>query len=373
MMFAIRLLLLICLWPGSFCAAQSAVAPARLALLDKGVNLSHWLWLSGSRTGADRLNFITEADLKLIRSTGITHVRLPFDPSEVWNAVHHELLEPGLADLIKAIVACDKADLAVIVDAHPTAASQWATVETTGDSGELERFWSALAKQLEGTDPDRIFFEILNEPHDLKDPALWPAAQIRLAAAIRAAAPNHTIIATGDDWSNPAGLLRLKPLPDPNIIYTFHFYEPHNFTHQGASWGWAPWKLMKGLPYPSTPEALAPIAAKIEDKLAHDATISYGNERWNAAKIRTEIAKVADWSTKNHVPIYCGEFGAYAAFTPRDSRIAWLHDTAAALAELKIGWSMWDYTGGFALAPGDPGHRKLDTDVASAIGLTIPK
>jgi len=45
-----------------------------------------------------------------------------------------------------------------------------------------------------------------------------------------------SILATGVQWSNLDTLLELKPLKDHNIIYNFHFYEPHIFTHQGASW-----------------------------------------------------------------------------------------------------------------------------------------
>ena len=43
----------------------------------------------------------------------------------------------------------------------------------------------------------------------------------------------------------------LEPLPDPNVIYVFHFYEPHIFTHQGATWGAYYWHWLKGLHYPS--------------------------------------------------------------------------------------------------------------------------
>jgi endoglucanase len=303
-MFEIRLFVfLLALFPSLAPVQPPPGVPAqRLTLLDKGVNLSHWLWLPAPRSGHARLEFITHDDLAFLRSLGTTHVRLPFEPSDIWDPAKHELKDSGLLDLRLAIERCLAADLAVIVDAHPTQAP-WSTPDDPAGFAEFEHFWSALAKDLASTSPDRVFLEILNEPHDLKDPALWPAAQSRLAAAIRAAAPQHTIIATGDDWGNISGLLRLKPLPDPNIIYTFHFYDPHNFTHQGATWGWAPWKHMKGLPYPSSPETLAPIAAKIEDKQARDATLSYGKDRWDAAKLRTEIAKAADWSRANHVPV----------------------------------------------------------------------
>jgi len=75
-------------------------------------------------------------------------------------------------------------------------------------------------------DPERVFFEILNEP-EVSDPYRWAGIQARVAAAIREAAPRHTIIATGPNYSDIADLLTLHPLADGNVIYNFHFYDPH--------------------------------------------------------------------------------------------------------------------------------------------------
>jgi aryl-phospho-beta-D-glucosidase BglC (GH1 family) len=361
-----RFFFLLCL-VASIARAQSGVPVERLSRLGKGVNLSHWLWLTGPRQGPARLEFITDADLRSIRAAGLTHVRLPFEPGEVWDHERHEIKAGGLAELRTAVDRCLKADLSVIVDAHPNE-SPWVTHADHFD--EFVRFWAALAPRLSDEDPDRVFLELLNEPHD--SAGQWPTAQARLVAAVRAAAPRHTILATGEEWSNIPGLIPLKPLADPDIVYTFHFYEPHTFTHQGATWGWPPWEHIRGLPYPSTPDLVSPIAAGIEDKQARDAVLGYGRERWDAERIRAEIAKASAWAASNHVPVYCGEFGAYASFTPRDARLAWLHDTSSALGESKIGWCMWDYAGGFALFQGNPGGRAPDRDVALTLGLAPP-
>ncbi len=362
-------------------AARAEPPAERVALLARGVNLSHWIWLPQAKDAAARGTFVSAQELRDLKAAGVTHVRLPFEPGTVWDADGHQFKLFGLSELRGAIALCVDAGLGVIADAHPTDSnSPWATVDAAGDSAELELFWAALARNLAETDPERVFIEILNEPHNIKNPGHWPAAQNRLLAIIRAAAPRHTIILTGDDWGGIDGLKRLKPAEDPNIAYSFHCYDPHNFTHQGAAWGWPPWKHMKGLPYPSAPELLDPIAAKIdiagatdEQKQAAAATRQYGKERWDAAKVRARIQQAEQWGKANHAVVYCGEFGVYAAFSPRESRIVWLRDTTAALSESKIGWAMWDYTGGFALVPGKPGERKIDADVAAAIGLKPPE
>lgn len=362
-----RLLIVLACAASAF--AQPAVPPDRIASLARGINLSHWLWITAGRTGDARMAFISAADVAIIREAGLTHVRLPFEPADLWRAGERELIPRGVNELRTAIDRCLAGGLAVIVDAHPTAASPWATVDASGASDDLEAFWAALARELSTTNPDRVFLEILNEPHDIRNPAHWPAAQQRLAKLIRAAAPHHTIIATGDEYGSIPGLLRLKPLPDANVVYSFHFYEPHNFTHQGATWGYPPWRHLKGLPYLSTPEAIDAIAPSIADKQAREAAIWYSRKPINAASLKTHIDKAAAWGREHNVPVYCGEFGVYAEFSPRQSRLAWTRDVAAALREHKIGWAMWDYTGGFALAPGKPGERKLDEPLARALGL----
>ena len=59
--------------------------------------------------------------------------------------------------------------------------------------------------------------------------------------------------ATGPNYSDIPDLLAMHPLPDGNVIYIFHFYDPHVFTHQGATWGVPWWSYEHGIPYPPRP------------------------------------------------------------------------------------------------------------------------
>jgi aryl-phospho-beta-D-glucosidase BglC (GH1 family) len=349
--------------------AGEGVPPARLERLSRGVNLSNWLWLPQGKTADDRRAYFTAADAAVLKRAGLTHLRLPFDPERVWDRAAANIRQDDWRELEAAIDLCVRADLAVIVDAHPLG-PPWTVPDSAGRFTDLENLWTALAPRLAATDPDRVFLEVLNEPHDLKDPALWPAAQERLAAIIRREAPHHTLIATGDEWGGIDGLLRLKPLADDDVVYSFHFYEPHTFTHQGATWGWSPWRFIQNLPYPADAAAAEPIAAAIQNPQAADAVRAYAKERWGKDRIATRIEKAAAWGRDHHAPIYCGEFGAFKEFSPRDSRLAWIRDAAAALNDAHIGWAMWDYAGGFALVEGKPGSRTVDPGVAAALGLS---
>jgi hypothetical protein len=64
----------------------------------------------------------------------------------------------------------------------------------------------------------------------------------------RACAHDHR---GGARWSDNDDLVFQEPLHDPNVIYNFHFYEPHIFTHQGATWSAYYWHWLRGLKYPS--------------------------------------------------------------------------------------------------------------------------
>jgi hypothetical protein len=68
------------------------------------------------------------------------------------------------------------------------------------------------------------------------------------------------------------------------------------------------------------------------------------------------------------VPLTCNEFGVYEAAAAED-RAAYLHDLRLTLEEQGIGWTVWDYAGGFSIAGGGPGQRRFDPTLLGALGL----
>ena len=154
--------------------------------------------------------------------------------------------------------------LAVIIDLHPQ--DSYKQQLRNGDNGvdQLEALWRKLAAHYVNRDPDRVFFEILNEPGVQRSLSLGrhPGA---VAAAIRQVAPRNTIIATGANYSDILDLLALHPLSDGNVIYNFHFYEPHQFTHQGANWGLPWWSYTHSIPYPPTENSMQGVLQQVPD------------------------------------------------------------------------------------------------------------
>jgi hypothetical protein len=190
-------------------------------------------------------------------------------------------------------------------------------------------------------------------------------------AAIRKGAPKHSILATGARWSNLDTLLELEPLKDHNIIYNFHFYEPHIFTHQGASWS-SDWvKPLRDIPYPSSPEAVKGLIGKYSDEKIVNNIKRYGQQRWNAEKIENRMKRASEWADKHNVKIICNEWGTYKRYCPPKYRVAWLRDVRASCEKFGIGWCMWTFDGSFGVVNRKNRQVIVDKDVAKALGLNV--
>ena len=351
------------------------VPASRLGKLRRGINLSHWFAQSPryDYSEAQLKNHTTARDVALIKDLGFDHVRFTIEPAPLMEESDTVRLRPAyLGHLDTALDMLLASGLSVVVDIHPSDEFKIKLRNDDHAVATFAGFWRALAAHLSARDPERVFLEILNEPM-VEDAYRWIGIQARVAGMIREAAPRHTIIATGARWSSVDQLLLLEPLADRNVIYAFHFYEPHNFTHQGANWGADYWPYLKGVPYPSSPELVSALLPTVENRAAHAALKSYGEERWGAHRVQKEIALAASWGRRHNVPLVCNEFGAYRAFTPEEARLRWIEDVRTALEKHGIGWAMWDYAGGFSVVIKKDGSATPDPRTVAALGLRPAK
>ena len=361
---------------GSFAPLVPFVPASRLAHLRHGLNASEWFAQVYDKRGYTKEHFqswTTAQDIALMQSMGFDHVRLSVDPQPMM--VSHrpdEIPAEYLGYLDAAVKMILDHGLAVVIDLHPDSGFKARLAKDDGFVEELADFWRALARHYSTWDAERVSFEILNEP-EFSDRYRWYGVQAKLAAAIREGAPRHTMIATGARWSDDDDLVFIEPLRDPNVIYNFHFYEPHIFTHQGANWGAYFWHWVKGLHYPSSPESAAKVAAGVPDAVDRLAVIRYGQEHWDAARIDAEIAQVAEWARQHGVPVVCNEFGVYREYTDPRDREAWIHDVRTALERQGMGWTLWDYSGSFGVVTKKDGRNVADEITLRALGLTPEK
>jgi aryl-phospho-beta-D-glucosidase BglC (GH1 family) len=258
--------------------------------------------------------------------------------------------------------------LVVVIDLHPESDFKQRLTKEDTFVEQFADFWRAVAQHYSTWDADRVIFEILNEP-EFTDRYRWVGVQAKVAASIREGAPRHTIIAAGARWSNDDELLFQEPLRDPNVIYNFHFYEPHIFTHQGATWGEYYWHWLKGLHYPSTPESAEQVALLVPSEVDRLRVLRYGRDHWDSARIDTEMKQAAEWARRRGVPLVCNEFGVYRAFSDPADRAAWLRDARTAFEHNGIGWTMWDYSGSFGVVTKKDGKVVPDEGVVKALGM----
>jgi len=354
---------------------DTPLAFKRAQHLRHGINLSHWFSQVFDPKGYTKEHFDaydTAQDIALIKAMGFDHVRFTLNCDPMFRRGQADRIPAEYLAMVDAAVKMilDQ-NLNVIIDIHPE--SDFKQKLSSDDSfvEQFEDYWRALARHYSSLDPEKVFFEILNEP-EFKDRYRWMGVQARLARAIREGAPNHTIIAAGANWSSSNELLALEPLHDSNVIYNFHFYDPHIFTHQGATWSTNFQHYLTNLPYPSTPENVAAAHAQVPDPINQQSVERYGLDRWNAARIDAEIAEAAAWGKRWNVPLTCNEFGVYRGTSNPADRAAWIHDVRTTLEKYNIGWTMWDYAGGFSVVTRKDGVTTPDPVTIKALGLTVP-
>jgi aryl-phospho-beta-D-glucosidase BglC (GH1 family) len=369
---ALALLVFLLHLPVAAAQDQNSLAFGRAQHLQHGVNMSGWFAQAGDYSLHRLETYTTPADIALIARMGFDHCRLSIDagPLTAWQDAGTET--PFMRELDRTVNDMLDHHLSVIIDIHPSDEFKAGLFQGSAGVDNFVSLWGALAGHFASTDPEHVFFEIMNEPEQ-SDPDRWQGIEARVADAIRQADPHHTIIATGAHWSGVQDLLASEPLADPNVIYTFHDYEPFPFTHQGATWTLPEVRPERAIPYPSTPENVAPKLDQEPDLSSKFFLDQYGEGRWDAARVANLIGFAAQWSSLHHVPVYCGEFGVLRTYAPPAMRAQWLHDMRVAMENDHIGWAMWDYQGGFGVVTKANGVTAPDLKVLQALGLHAPQ
>ncbi len=327
--------------------------------------------MSGTRLADD-------SQFARIRRAGFDHIRVPVDPllfGWTWRP-GARLRDEGR--LRAGIVAAVRAGLDVVVDFHPDdAASRWIENDPSGEEAVVE-LWEALVTALAPLGPEHLAFEVMNEPQFYRHADRWARMQHAVLAAIRARAPHHLVVLTGAQGGSGAGLMALAPEADRNVEYTFHFYLPYVFTHQGASWmaddpnTAATW--VRGLAYPAARVSEAtPTLLPERRSFAAREVAKYLADGWDAGRIRALFEPVAGWARAHHVRVGCGEFGVLRAYVDQASRYRWMKDVRTTAEANTMGWTVWDYAGAFGITAESPGGGSasgaIEPQAVDALGL----
>ncbi len=302
-------------------------------------------WLSQCDYSQDRLeNFITEQDIIKIKSWGLDHVRVPVDYN-IFQNDDSSFIESGFGYVQKCIDWCGKHGLNMILDLHKTRGFSF-------DKGENERnffndsslqqafyeLWEEFARRYVQYN-DRLAFELLNEVTDPGYIDSWNSIISKTVSIIRKYSKDIKII-VGSYWNNSLDAMKDLAAPaDENIVYTFHFYDPLIFTHQGAYWIDEMPRDFR-LSYPENislyQQKTKEIGLDLQDfEHISDGLIgaSYFEERMSEAKRVSEERDVA---------VYCGEYGVINLADPGDA-LRWYKDISAAFEKYGFGRAAWSY------------------------------
>ena len=381
--------------------------------LRRGMNLWPWFSLTREfpppRTDYDwppyqETRAVTRrGDLAALRKTGIDFVRIPIDPGPLL-AFSGNGRAGLIRDVVNAIDMVLAEDLSVILNLHPNGATHYfneANLVGSFDAPLFRRFLEligVMSARLSHFDPSRVAFEPLNEPPQACV-SEWPVIQSEMVRVARAAAPNLTFVITGACGSMISGLEALDPasIKDDNVIYTFHFYEPYVFSHQGAPWMTSEpmYRYLNSVPWPaatgSKQATLSAIAARMAADTSTPARIKreiattiervlgqYFNARPDRRFIERYFNRVVAWAKRHgidHRRILLGEFGAlrtderYVAAAAGD-RARYIRDVRETAEALNMPWAFWNFFDGMGFTMDDR-SRRLDPAMAAALGLRI--
>ncbi len=205
--------------------------------------------------------------------------------------------------------------------------------------------WKEIAERYKNTDAEKVFFELRNEPHDIEAKA-WREQASAIIRAIRPIVPNHTLIVGFHDWNSRSALIESKPFADPNIIYSFHYYDPFLFTHQGANWTGDGLPDLKYVPFPDNKKQKIETPASAKGKWVEGLINAYEKDS-NAEKMFADLKAAKDWSVKNNVPIFLGEFGSYSKLPTLEDRCRHAAIIYSALGKLDIPNAWWEWNDSF--------------------------
>jgi len=347
----------------------------------------------------------TGDDLSALRRAGIDFVRIPIDPGPLL-ALSGERRRRLFADIVAAIDLALGHELSVVVNLHPNNATHhWNSRQLVSDvSAPLFPRYLGLvrdiAAQLARFDPARVAFEPLNEPPQRCGAADWSTMQAELSRTARLAAPRLALLVTGACGSMIAGLEALNPssFGDSNTLYTFHFYEPYVFSHQGAPWMASEpmYRYLHDVPWPSAAGSRERTQATVAARLAADRTTplvekraitatiervlnEYFDARPDQGFIERHFARVTAWADRHGIErsrILLGEFGAlrtderYAGASAAD-RARYIGDVRETCEIAGMPWAFWNFFDGMGLTTNDVG-REFDPAITAVLGLRDP-
>ena len=331
------------------------------AILGRGINLGN-SWDSDGRDDAAWSNPIRDVDFAIIKAAGFNSVRIPVRWQYNSDYSTHTVDPERLAGVIEDINLAIANGLAVVVNfhhyvelncaggGHKDRGCKYDATKFEEEKNHFLLLWAQVASVMNAFPDDMIVLEILNEPVipnvDLVNQLMLDAYNV-----IRTHAPNKTIMFEALHGAKFYDIDKMKLPPDGNIIFSGHYYEPFQYSHQGNMHG----NACRG-------DEVKSITASTD--LSSYATLAK--------------QYYPDINGTDHVPLNMGEFGvAGGDVSPcnwedgngpsSEGKAEWANAAAKAAISRGMSFHYWgfSYTGGFDAY--DPGSEKWHTGFPQAL------
>lgn len=234
--------------------------------MQKGINMGNTLeapyegnWNPPAQE--DYFDLYKEAGFKCVRVPirwdNHTETTPPYKIDETWLQRVETVLDWGL-----------ERDLFVVVNAHH---DDWIKQNYTDPAmrARFDSIWSQISLRFKDK-PEKLIFEILNEPHGLTKEQNDELHQ-RILSIIRKSNPARLVIFQGHDWGGSNELLTAAIPDDDYVIGSFHSYDPYEFGLLGeGTWG----------------------------------------ASYEVTALKDKFISVKNWSDINNIPVFMGEFGS---------------------------------------------------------------
>ena len=241
-------------------------------------------------------------------AAGFSTVRIPVRWDQHMGQAAPFTIDAAWLDRVEQVVdwALDR-DLYVILNAHH---DDWLKQDYDNPTlqARFDSLWSQVATRFQDK-PDRLLFEMFNEPFDPMTLADTDDLNARVLPLIRRTNPTRIVLYSGASYSSRTQLIAAQVPDDPYVMGYYHSYDPYEFGLLGqGTWGSA------------------------QDR----------------SQLRSSFDQIAAWSASAGVPVVLSEFGAIRT-TDYNSRMRFYGAFVAEALRVGIPFQAWDDGGDFEI------------------------
>jgi endoglucanase len=253
----------------------------------------------------------TESDFDELAATGANVVRVPILLKKCKGCERFDPPEPDIRYAERVLSRGERLGFRVVV---VLLATPWGNESDYWNSESLKADivtqWGQVARRLKGYAALQAY-DLINEPvvpGASRESGLvqWHALASRIAREVRAVDPDTPLMFEPAPWALPGSFWQTQPLAMPGVVYSFHLYAPHEFTHQGL---------------PGYAEAR-----------------TYPGAGWDKARLVQEMLEAREFASAHQVPMFVGEFSC-VRWAPEGSCPRYLIDALSLFEAQGWGWA----------------------------------